>query len=223
MVKRTPEATINRLSRYYRSLINLQREGVEITSSKELSKRDKVSPAQVRKDLSLFGSFGIRGVGYHVVELSDQLASILGLNRRWRVGMVGAGNVGSALTTYKEFQRQGFDIVAIFDIDRRKIGHRRGDLIVEDVAHLRSVLKRRKVEIVIIAVPAREAQAVADEVVAAGIMAILNFAPTNLRVPEQVLLHNENIAFGLEVLSCYLTEGKRVCSQLVTPCGGRGS
>ena len=163
-MSRISESTINRLSLYYRTLVVLQGENLTTVSSQELARRNKFTPAQVRKDLSFFGSFGTRGLGYPVGELKDKIASILGLCRVWHVALVGVGNVGSALVSYKEFQRQGFVIKKIFDNDQRKIGKNHKGILVLDVKNLNSELKENKIEIVIIAVPTSEAQKVVDEV-----------------------------------------------------------
>ncbi|UCC45380.1 MAG: redox-sensing transcriptional repressor Rex [Candidatus Zixiibacteriota bacterium] len=199
--KRISESTIRRLSLYYRALSLLEKEGYETVSSKELAKREKLTPAQVRKDLSFFGSFGTRGLGYPVAELRRQLAAILGIDRQWQVALIGVGNIGSALVGYKEFVRQGFQIVKLFDNDQRKIGSNHKGIVVSDIADLESELKADSIEMVVIAVPATVAQYIVDDVVNAGIKAILNFAPVNLRVPSDVYLRNENMSMELEYLS----------------------
>ncbi len=186
---------------YYRTLSILEKEGYETVSSKELAKREKLTPAQVRKDLSFFGSFGTRGLGYPVEELKAHIARILGIDRLWKVALIGVGNIGSALVSYKEFQRQGFQIVKIFDNDQRKIGSNHKGIIVSDIRNLEKELKEDNIEMVVIAVPATVAQYIVDDVVAAGIKAILNFAPVNLKVPPDVYLRNENMAMELEYLS----------------------
>jgi redox-sensing transcriptional repressor len=207
--KRISESTIHRLSLYYRALSLLEKENYETVSSKELAKREKLTPAQVRKDLSFFGSFGTRGLGYPVQELKAKIASILGIDRTWRVALVGVGNIGSALVSYKEFQKQGFKIVKLFDNDQRKIGSNHKGIIVSDVRNLVTELQEAKIDMVIIAVPATVAQYVVDDVVKAGIKAILNFAPINLRVPDDVHLRNENMAMELEYLSFATVNNQR--------------
>jgi redox-sensing transcriptional repressor len=199
--KRISESTIHRLSLYYRALSLLEKEGYETVSSKELAKREKLTPAQVRKDLSFFGSFGTRGLGYPVAELKRQMAQILGIDRNWRVALIGVGNVGSALVSYKEFHRQGFQIVKLFDNDQRKIGSNHKGIVISDISNLERELKDARIEMVIIAVPATVAQYIVDDIIRAGIKAILNFAPVNLRVPEDVYLRNENMSMELEYLS----------------------
>ncbi len=199
--KRISESTIHRLSMYYRALSLLQKENYETVSSKELAKREKLTPAQVRKDLSFFGSFGTRGHGYPVAELKSQIAGILGLDRAWRVALVGVGNIGSALVSYKEFSKQGFQIVKLFDNDQRKIGSNHKGITVSDIRNLETELRDAKIEMVVLAVPATVAQYIVDDVIKGGIKAILNFAPVNLRVPDDVYLRNENMSMELEFLS----------------------
>lgn len=199
--KRISESTIHRLSLYYRALSLLDKENYETVSSKELAKREKLTPAQVRKDLSFFGTFGTRGLGYPVNDLKKQIARILGIERMWRVALVGVGNIGSALVSYKEFSRQGFQIVKIFDNDQRKIGSNHKGITVSSIANLERELPEARIEMVILTVPATVAQYIVDDVVKAGIKAILNFAPVNLKVPSDVHLRNENMAMELEYLS----------------------
>ena len=199
--KRISESTIHRLSMYYRALSLLEKENYETVSSKELAKREKLTPAQVRKDLSFFGSFGTRGLGYPVKELKSRIGSILGLDRTWRVALVGVGNIGSALVSYKEFAKQGFQIVMLFDNDQRKIGSNHKGIVVSDIRNLENELRDSKIEMVVLAVPATVAQYIVDDVVRAGIKAILNFAPVNLKVPDDVYIRNENMSMELEYLS----------------------
>jgi len=211
-MRKISNSTIHRLSIYYRALMGLEREGYDTISSKELAKREKLTPAQVRKDLSFFGSFGTRGLGYPVKELKQRIAEILGLNRLWNVAMVGVGNVGSALVSYKEFARQGFIIKLIFDNDQRKIGSNHKGIIISDVTNMKQLLKENDISIVIVTVPASAAQKVSDDVVEAGVKAILNFAPVSLKVPDDVVLLNENMAIELEHLSFSLTNRNMVMS-----------
>lgn len=199
--KRISESTIRRLSLYLRALSVLDKEGTRTISSKELARREKLTPAQVRKDLSFFGSFGTRGLGYPVRELRVQIASILGIDRVWKVALFGVGNIGSALVSYKEFARQGFQIVKLFDNDQRKIGSNHKGIIISDSRNMVREMKEAGVEIAVVAVPATVAQYIVDDIVAAGIKAILNFAPVNLRVPDDVYLRTENMSIELEYLS----------------------
>jgi redox-sensing transcriptional repressor len=204
-VRRISDSTIHRLSIYYRALLALEKEGYETISSKELAKREKLTPAQVRKDLSFFGSFGTRGLGYPVKQLMQQISEILGINRIWNVALVGVGNIGSALVSYKEFAKQGFIIKLIFDNDQRKIGSNHKGITVSDTAEMKKLLRDNDISMIILTVPASAAQKVCDDVVASGVKAILNFAPVNLRVPDDVLLRNENMAIELEHLSFSLS------------------
>lgn len=205
--RRISESTIRRLSVYYRLLNTLDKEGASTVSSRELAQREKLTPAQVRKDLSFFGSFGTRGLGYPVRELREKIARILGLNKTWNVAVVGVGNIGSALVSYKEFQKQGFIIKQIFDNDMRKIGSNHKGITVLDVKNLKDELKNNNIDIVVVAVPAVAAQGVVDEAAQAGVRAVLNFAPVSIRVPPNVSLRNENMSMELEQLSYFLVNG----------------
>lgn len=208
--KKISESTIERLSLYYRALSILEKEEIKTISSKELAKHEKLTPAQVRKDLSFFGSFGTRGLGYPVSELKKRIATILGLDRTWKVALVGVGNIGSALVGYKEFQRHGFGIEMIFDNDQRKIGSNHKGILVSDMANLRESLKENNIDIVIIAVPATVAQYIVDDIVEAGVRGILNFAPINLKVPDNVILRNENMSMELEHISFSLINEENI-------------
>lgn len=194
-------STVRRLSKYYRTLNDLLRDGIEHVSSEELARIDGFTSAQVRKDFAYFGNFGKRGLGYNVIDLRNQIANILGLNRQWNVAIVGAGNIGSALIDYGEFAAHGFNVRLILDNDPRKVGASLKSLIVRDAEALREEFRRENIEIAILAVPADAAQAVAEKVVAAGVRAILNFAPRSLNVPRQVAVRQENTAMELEALT----------------------
>lgn len=208
--KKISESTIQRLSLYYRALLILEVEDVKTISSKQLAKHEKLTPAQVRKDLSFFGSFGTRGLGYPVSELKKRIANILGLDRVWKVAMVGVGNIGSALVGYKEFQRHGFNIQMIFDNDQRKIGSNHKGILVSDIANLKEDLMANNIDIVIIAVPATVAQYLVDDIIEAGVKGILNFAPINLKVPENIILRNENMSMELEHISFSLVNKESI-------------
>lgn len=208
MQKKISESTIHRLSLYYRTLSLLEKENFETVSSKELAKREKLTPAQVRKDLSFFGSFGTRGLGYPVVDLKKKIASILGIDREWKVALVGIGNIGSALVSYKEFIKQGFQIVKLFDNDQRKIGSNHKGIIVADINNIEQEIRKDGIQMVILAVPATVAQYIVDDVVKAGVKAILNFAPINIKVPPDVTIRTENMSMELEYLSFGLTNKK---------------
>ncbi|RMG68380.1 MAG: redox-sensing transcriptional repressor Rex [Calditrichaeota bacterium] len=206
--RKISESTIRRLSKYYRSLERLIQEGQSTVSSEELAAMDGITSAQVRKDLSFFGTFGKRGLGYDTRALKEQIAEILGLNRKWNVAIIGAGNIGRALAKYGEFEKQGFQIKLILDSDPEKIGQEIRGIRVEDYRKARELLQKENIEIAIIAVPAQAAQSVADLVVEAGIRAILNFAPCSLHVPPHVQVRNENMAIEMESLSYFLTNSE---------------
>lgn len=182
-------------------LEELELEGHKTVSSQGLARQSGGSPAQVRKDLSYFGNFGKRGLGYSVPRLRKEIRLILGLDRRWKAALIGAGNLGSALFAYKEFRRQGFDIVAIFDVSPERVGERWRDLTILHLDRLRAETERLGIEIGIIAVPARSAQAVAERLVAAGIRGVLNFAHRKIFVPADVAIRTVNLAIELESLA----------------------
>ena len=198
---RVAESTIRRLSLYLRLLEEFAAQGIETVSSEALAGRGGTTSAQVRKDLSFFGSFGKRGLGYAVPELMDRLREILGLKRRYRVAMIGAGKIGSALLQYHGFRQRGFDIAAIFDVDPAKIGTRWNGLTVQDVATMEQVLGAAPVDMAVLVTPADPAQPLADRLVKLGVTAILNFAPVQIVVPEHVVVKNVNLALELETLS----------------------
>ena len=202
------ESTVSRLSHYFRVLEEVAAEGGKVISSQLLAEREGITSAQVRKDLSYFGSFGRRGLGYSVGHLKAEIRGILGLDRRWRVALVGAGNIGSALFAYKEFARQGFDIVAVFDDAPDRIGQRLGDLAILPMADFAPVCRDRHVEIGVIATPARDAQQIADLMARVGLRGVLNFAPRKLFVPEDVALRTVNMAIELESLSFALAQAE---------------
>lgn len=206
-MKKVSESTVGRLSLYLRLLEELD-ESVSTLSSEELAALADTSAAQVRKDLSFFGTFGKRGLGYGVTELITTLRSILGLERRWRVAVVGAGKIGAALMGYQDFKRQGFFIESVFDSDAAKVGQHWNGLVVRADAEMETALQGESIDIAIIAVPAEAAQSVVDRVVSAGVKAILNFAPVKLRVPGSVALKNVNMAVELEGLSYALANGR---------------
>lgn len=192
---------MRRLSLYLRFLEQFAAAGQPTTSSAELARRGGTTSAQVRKDLSFFGSFGKRGLGYSVPELAAQIREILGLKRTYRVVLVGAGRVGSALVQYPGFRERGFHVTAIYDKDPKKIGSRWNGLVVRDVRHIEADLAKEATDIVIVVTPADAAQEIVDRLVEAGVKAILNFAPVRLRVPSDVVVRSVNMALELEALS----------------------
>jgi len=202
------ELTTARLSVYLRSLEALEAAGVNTISSKDLADQFNLNAAQIRKDLAYFGEFGVRGVGYYVKDLRRHIREILGLNRQIKVIIMGAGNLGLALADYPGFRHDGFEIVALFDTAREKVGQMsRGGVVIRSLKELDRVVEREKVEIAAIAVPAASAQSVVDLVVEAGIRAILNFSPGALRVPRGAKLKNVDLTVSLESLSFFLARG----------------
>jgi redox-sensing transcriptional repressor len=201
--------TIRRLSVYTRCLLQLEEDGVKTVSSQELADRFNLNSAQVRKDLAYFGEFGVRGIGYYVSGLKAELQRILGLDREWPVALVGFGNLGSALFHYRGFTRQGFRIAAIFDEDPSKIAHEVDSTPIFASRDLAREIKARGIQIAIVAVPIEAAQGVTDQLVAAGIKAILNFAPARIKVARDVRLKNVDLSIELETLSFYLAKSSR--------------
>lgn len=196
-----PEATITRLSVYSRFLVRLDRRGIVTVSSNDIAEGVRVSPAQVRKDLAYFGEFGTRGVGYNVKDLMHYTMKILNLTQPWTLVLAGAGNLGTALCTYRNLRERGFTIVGVFDNDLTKIGKKIEDLTVQPLEEMPDVIKRHGVKIGIIAVPTRAAQEVAGIMVGNKLSAILNFAPVALSVPAGVKIRNVDLSVALEVLT----------------------
>ncbi len=203
--EQVPELTTNRLSVYLRCLNSLDAAGVKTISSKALAEQFHLNAAQIRKDLAYFGEFGVRGVGYTVKELKRHLRQILGLDRRVRVAVIGAGNLGLALADYPGFRQEGFSIVALFDTERNKIGQKsRTGVRILNIDDLLKVAKKETIDIAVVAVPAEAAQAVVNTAVSAGIKAILNFSPGTLRTPPDVKLKHVDLTVSLESLSFFL-------------------
>jgi redox-sensing transcriptional repressor len=208
-VRRIADSTVRRLSLYLRFLEESAQRGLVTISSDELARRGGTTSAQVRKDLSFFGSFGKRGLGYSVPELTESLREILGLRREWRVIIVGAGKIGTALAQYRGFRQRGFRVVAVYDRDPKKIGTQWDSLKVRDMATIERDIANDQPDIAVLTTPGEEAQAVVDRLVRAGIRAVLNFAPVQLQVPADVTLKNVNMAMELEGLSFALTNRER--------------
>jgi redox-sensing transcriptional repressor len=204
-MRKISDSTVRRLALYLRFLEHSAAQGLTTISSAELARRGGTTSAQVRKDLSFFGSFGKRGLGYSVPELAARIRDILGLKRTHRVVLVGAGKMGGALLHYRGFRQHGFDVAAIYDKDPRKIGARSNGLVVRDIRLLEADLKKEPSDIAILVTPAEAAQEVADRLVRAGVKAILNFAPVPLVVPNDVAVQSVNMALELETLSFALT------------------
>jgi redox-sensing transcriptional repressor len=201
------ELTTNRLSVYLRCLSVLEEGGVRTISSQALAEQFHLNAAQIRKDLAYFGEFGVRGVGYYVRDLKRHLRQILGLDRKLRVAIMGAGNLGLALADYPGFRQEGFEISALFDTLKEKVGQEsRSGVPIHDIADLKRVTRREGVRIAVIAVPAPYAQHVLGLVVAAGIKAVLNFSPGTLQVPSDVKLKSVDLTVSLESLSFFLAQ-----------------
>lgn len=208
-----PEKTVTRLSIYLRCVEELENEGTTNISSKQLADRFGLNSAQVRKDLSYFGQFGIRGLGYYITPLRHSLEEILGLKRAWEVALVGLGNLGSALIAYKGFQEKGFTVSAVFDRDPGKIGRRVEGIPVMDTGAIASVIRKRKIKVGILAVPAAGAQAVFDALVEGGVIAVLNFAPAQLIGPDSVKIQNVDLSALLKTLSYHIARVEQSSSR----------
>lgn len=202
--KTIPDIVIGRLPLYLRTVQRLQLEGQAVTSSQDLADRLGISAAQIRKDLSQFGEFGKQGTGYSVDYLVEQLSSILNVDKVWDVVVVGAGDIGSAVARYGGFANRGFQVTMIFDNDPKKIGTHIGSFVVQDSADLVPVLKNARVKVAMIAVPAANAQVVVDELVKAGVKAILNYAPLNISVPPDVHVQHTDPVTHLQRMTYYL-------------------
>lgn len=204
MNRKLSSTGIERLSLYHRYLSSLSRHEEEFISSMEIGEATNQTADQVRRDITCFGSFGTPSKGYKIGELKAVLRKILDKDKRWKIAIVGVGNLGSALLAYNGFRSQNFDIVVAFDNDIRKIGKRWEDVEIKDIEDLNSTLiASLGIELAIVSVPAKAAQKVVDKLIQAGIKAILNFAPTSVTVPEGVKLQNVDLSIELDRL-CYL-------------------
>lgn len=202
------ELTTGRLSVYLRCLTSLETAGVRTISSQALADQFHLNAAQIRKDLAHFGELGVRGIGYYVTELRRHLRQILGLDRGVRVAILGAGNLGLALADYPGFRDDGFEIVALFDTIRDKVGRRsRAGVMIHDFRDLKRIVKRERIGIAVIAVPASAAPSVVSAVVAAGVSAILNFSPGAITAPRGVKIKSMDLTVSLEGLSFFLAQG----------------
>lgn len=202
------KATIDRLPLYFRVLRLAQDEGLDVISSEALGSRLNITPEQIRKDLTSFGQFGKKGVGYYVNELKRNVGEILGLNNYWNLAVVGIGHLGAALANYQNFANLGFRLVALFDTDPAVIGKVVNHIRVECMDNLQEVVWDKDVAIGVITVPGPFAQMVADNLVAAGVRGIWNFAPVRIEVPETVQLVNEDLSVGLSKLSYFISSTK---------------
>ncbi|MFT8349316.1 redox-sensing transcriptional repressor Rex [Clostridium saccharoperbutylacetonicum] len=199
-------AVIKRLPKYYRYLEELMKNDVDRISSKELGEKIGFTASQIRQDLNCFGDFGQQGYGYNVKELYNQISSILGLDRGYQAALVGAGNIGQAVSNYSRFENLGFKITSIFDANPKLIGMRIRDVEIRDIDDMPTVLQERKIDIGIICVPRKNAQVVADELIKGGVRAIWNFAPVDLVVPDHVKVENVHLSESLLTLIYLLNE-----------------
>lgn len=203
-IRPVPDIVVGRLPIYLRALIHLLEEGHQITASKELARRLGISSAQIRKDLSHFGEFGKQGMGYEIAFLRDQLRGILGVDREWNVALVGAGDLGHAIVHYGGFEGRGFRVACVFDHNPQKIGRYLGRFEIEDVAQLAQKVQELGIQIAIVAVPVGAAQAIVDDLVQAGIKAILNYAPITVTVPPGVHVQYIDPVSHLQRMTYYL-------------------
>ncbi len=205
-----PEATIKRLSTYVNYLGRLGTDSNPVISSEILGESCQVSPAQIRKDLSYFGEFGVRGVGYDTKKLEAEIKDILGINHSWPTTVIGVGKLGQALLNFDFFRNHGFRIIAAFDSDPGKIGARITDEIsILPTGDIEKTVNEKQISIGIITTPADWAQDVADRLIAGGIKGILNFAPIKVKVPDSIILRNVSITSELDNLAYLLTQKKR--------------
>lgn len=202
--KHVPDIIIGRLPIYLRALQRMEAAGRKITSSQELGEALGISAAQIRKDLSQFGEFGKQGTGYHIEHLIKQLIKILNIEHEWDLAVVGAGDIGSAVARYRGFVNRGFRVAMVFDADPQKVGKKVGDFTVLDSRTMVEKIKQSGIKIAMIAVPADHAQEVADELVQAGVKAILNYAPVNLNVPPDVHVQYIDPSIHLQRMTYYL-------------------
>lgn len=209
MKKNIPQATLERLPLYYRAFAAAGAEGTVMLSSKQLGEILESTPVQVRKDLAACGNFGIRGFGYPVEDLKNNIGKILGLPYNWRLAIVGAGHLGIALANYKNFSALGFQLAALFDRDERIIGSEVNGVKIYDFAKIKSVALRKRIDIGVIAVPEIYAQEVADALVSANVRGIWNFAPTKIVVPPEISLVNEDLSVGLSILSFHMRQKEK--------------
>jgi len=199
-----PDIVVGRLPIYLRALQRMLAENRHVTSSQELGERLGISAAQIRKDLSQFGEFGKQGTGYSIDYLAEQIRQILHIDRVWDIAVVGAGDIGSAVARYQGFANRGMQVAMIFDNDPAKIGTQVGSFTVQDTADLESTIKRTGIKVAMIATPSEKAQEVSDQLIAAGVKAILNYAPINLNVTEDVRVQYIDPVIHLQRMTYYL-------------------
>ncbi len=200
-MRKIADSTVRRLSLYLRFLEDFEEQGVDTVSSEALATRGGTTSAQVRKDLSFFGSFGKRGLGYSVPELASRVREILGLGQTYRVAVIGAGNIGAALVHFRGFEKHGFQVISLYDSDPKKIGRKSNGLVIRDQRDMEDDIAQDPIDIAILVTPASQAQKLVDRLVKAGVKAFLNFAALQLRVPDDVIVKNVSLALELEALS----------------------
>jgi redox-sensing transcriptional repressor len=206
MTPTIPDIVISRLPIYLRALERLSAEGFDVTSSQELGRRLGISSAQIRKDLSHFGGFGKQGTGYRIPFLKEQLRQVLKVEREWEIVLVGAGDLGTAVARYRGFADRGFHITCVFDSAPDKVGKSLGDFVIQPMGQLVETVRDRGIKISMVAVPAEHAQEVADLLIEAGVQAILNYAPINLKTPESVRVQYIDPVLHLQRMTYYLPE-----------------
>jgi redox-sensing transcriptional repressor len=216
-VEKISELTTNRLSIYLRCLNELKTHGAKTVSSDGLAKTFHLNSAQIRKDLAYFGEFGVRGVGYYIDDLRKHLTKILGLDKRHCVGIIGAGRLGTALTDYYGFAQSNFTVAALFDADEKKIGQKVGEVEIFDIKDFSEVVKKDKIDVAVLAIPAEFAQEVLEVVTEAGIKAVMNFAPIPLRVTGDVKLKTVDLTISLESLSYFLAKPNNLNGKVLKP------
>ena len=215
-----PSIAITRLSIYAKNLELLDQKGVEVVSSVRLADICGINPAQIRKDLAYFGQFGVRGVGYYVTELLFEIKKILGLDKEWRLGLVGVGNLGWALLRHAQFVDKGYTFVAAFDRKPKRIGLKIGEIEVAPLEEIGRLVKEKGIEIGVIAVKPRWAQNGADLLVRAGVCGILNFAPVQLQCPAHIFVENIDFSLKFDVLCYRLTSSKSRRHRIRSRLGG---
>jgi redox-sensing transcriptional repressor len=216
-VEKISELTTNRLSVYLRCLNELAADGAKTVSSDKLAKQFHLNSAQIRKDLAYFGEFGVRGVGYYVESLREHLTKILGLTKEHRVAIIGAGRMGTALTDYYDFTQSNFTVAALFDADEKKIGQKVGDVEIFDIKNFAEIAEKDNIDVAVIAVPAQFAQTVLELITKAGIKAVMNFAPTPLKVNGDVKLKTVDLTISLESLSYFLAQPTQTNGKVLKP------
>ncbi|MEW5827660.1 MAG: redox-sensing transcriptional repressor Rex [Chloroflexota bacterium] len=201
---KVPDIIIGRLPIYLRALQRLAEKGFETTSSQELGERVGISAAQIRKDISQFGEFGKQGTGYNIAYLTERIQEILKVDRVWDVAVIGAGDMGHALARYPGFAHRGFKVTMVFDNDPAKVGQMAGNFVIQSTEVMVEVIRQSGIKIAMLTVPATAAQGVAEELVKAGVHAILNYAPISISVPPDVRVQHIDPATHLQRMTYYL-------------------